>query len=295
MRVLVAEDETELAALLAEGLHNRGYAVDVANDGAQTERRLAVADYDLVILDRDLPEVDGDDICARLAERPDRPGVLMLTAFADVEDRVDGLRLGADDYLGKPFAFAELVARLEALARRSRRALPPVLRAGELELDCGRLCARRAGREGHDPPPASQARRSPGDPHGARCRLPGGDVTSLPVRIRLAAWYALAVLVAGGAILVGATLLATDGLRSYQTEVNERMANQVVARLMERPSERERAELLRMMPIDLEAIRREGPGFQPFARMHRAMRADAEAAAAAAEQRRGLPPARPPL
>jgi DNA-binding response OmpR family regulator len=146
MRVLVAEDETELAALLAEGLRNRGYAVDVADDGAEAERRLAVADYDLVVLDRDLPSVAGDDICARLAERPDRPGVLMLTAFADVEDRVEGLRLGADDYLGKPFAFPELVARLEALARRSRRALPPVLRAGELELDCGRLCARRAGR-----------------------------------------------------------------------------------------------------------------------------------------------------
>jgi signal transduction histidine kinase len=108
------------------------------------------------------------------------------------------------------------------------------------------------------------------------------------VRVRLAAWYALAVLVAGGAVLVGATLLATDGLRSYQAEVNDRMANQIVARLMERPSERERAELLRMMPVDLEAIRREGPGFQPYVRIHRAMRADAEAAAAAAEQRRVL-------
>ena len=108
------------------------------------------------------------------------------------------------------------------------------------------------------------------------------------MRVRLAAWYALAVLVAGGAILVGATLLATDGMRSYQAEVNERMASQVVARLMERPSERERAELLRMMPIDLEAIRREGPGFQRFRGIYQAMRADAEAAAAAAEQRRVL-------
>jgi signal transduction histidine kinase len=108
------------------------------------------------------------------------------------------------------------------------------------------------------------------------------------VRVRLAAWYALAVLVAGGAVLVGATLLATDGLRSYQAEVDDRMANQIVARLMERPSERERAELLRMMPVDLEAIRREAPGFQPYVRIHRAMRADAEAAAAAAEQRRVL-------
>jgi DNA-binding response OmpR family regulator len=147
MRVLVADDETQLADLVAEGLRGRGFAVDVAYDGAQAERSLAVTDYDLVVLDRDLPETHGDVVCARLAARPDRPGVLMLTAFADVEDRVEGLRLGADDYLPKPFAFPELVARLEALGRRGRRALPPVLRRGELELDTAQLIARRRDRE----------------------------------------------------------------------------------------------------------------------------------------------------
>lgn len=143
MRVLVAEDEAQLADLVAEGLRGRGFAVDVAYDGAQAEDRLAVTDYDLVVLDRDLPHTSGDLVCARLAQRPDRPGVLMLTAFADVEDRVEGLRLGADDYLPKPFAFPELVARLEALGRRGRHALPAVLRHGELELDAARLTARR--------------------------------------------------------------------------------------------------------------------------------------------------------
>jgi DNA-binding response OmpR family regulator len=147
MRVLVAEDETALADLVAEGLRGRGFAVDVAYDGAQAERRLALNEYDLVVLDRDLPQTPGDVVCANLVRRPDRPGVLMLTAFADVEDRVEGLRLGADDYLPKPFAFPELVARLEALGRRGRRALPPLLRRGELELDQARLVARRRGRE----------------------------------------------------------------------------------------------------------------------------------------------------
>jgi DNA-binding response OmpR family regulator len=143
MRVLVAEDETQLADLVAEGLRGRGFAVDVAYDGAEAERRLAVHDYDLVVLDRDLPRTSGDAVCARLAQRRERPGVLMLTAFADVEHRVEGLRLGADDYLPKPFAFSELVARLEALGRRGRHALPAILRRGELELDCARLVARR--------------------------------------------------------------------------------------------------------------------------------------------------------
>jgi DNA-binding response OmpR family regulator len=147
MRVLVAEDEAPLADLVAEGLRGRGFAVDVAYDGAQAERRLAVHDYDLLVLDRDLPHTHGDVVCARLAQRSRRPAVLMLTAFAEVEDRVEGLRLGADDYLPKPFAFAELVARLEALGRRGRHALPPTLRSGGLELDPARLAARRAGRD----------------------------------------------------------------------------------------------------------------------------------------------------
>src|SRR5919108_2148796 len=147
MRVLIAEDEAQLADLVAEGLRGRGFAVDVAYDGAQAEQRLAVHEYDLVVLDRDLPHTHGDAVCARLAQQPERPRVLMLTAFADVEDRVEGLRLGADDYLPKPFAFPELVARLEALTRRGRRALPPVLRCGDLELDQARLVARRRDHE----------------------------------------------------------------------------------------------------------------------------------------------------
>ena len=113
-------------------------------------------------------------------------------------------------------------------------------------------------------------------------------MTSLPVRIRLAAWYALAVLVAGGAILVGATLLATDGLRSYQDAVDERIANAVVERLIERPSEAERAALLEVMPVDLKALRNIGPAYQPYLRTQQTIRADAEAAAAAAERRRVL-------
>jgi DNA-binding response OmpR family regulator len=146
MRVLVAEDERQLADLVAEGLRGRGFAVDVAYDGAEAEQRLAVHEYDLVVLDRDLPRVPGDVVCARLAERDERPGVLMLTAFAEIEDRVEGLRLGADDYLPKPFAFPELVARLEALSRRGRHAHPAILRTSELELDCARLLARRDDR-----------------------------------------------------------------------------------------------------------------------------------------------------
>jgi signal transduction histidine kinase len=113
-------------------------------------------------------------------------------------------------------------------------------------------------------------------------------VRSLPVRIRLAAWYALAVLVAGGAILVGATLLATDGMRSYQDAVDERIANAVVERLIQHPPEAERAALLEVMPVDLKALRNVSPTYQPYLRTQQAIRADAEAGAAAAEQRRVL-------
>jgi DNA-binding response OmpR family regulator len=146
VRVLIAEDEAELAELVAEGLRGRGFAVDVVHDGVEAEQRLAVHEYDLLVLDRDLPRTSGDEVCARLAHRPERPGVLMLTAFADIEDRVAGLQLGADDYLPKPFAFPELVARLHALARRGRTAQAPVLRRGDLELDSATLTARRDGR-----------------------------------------------------------------------------------------------------------------------------------------------------
>ncbi|TDE00605.1 response regulator transcription factor [Jiangella asiatica] len=145
MRVLVVEDERLLADAIARGLRREGMAVDVGYDGAAALERLGVNDYDVVVLDRDLPGTHGDDVCRVLvAERHD-VRVLMLTAAADVVDRVEGLGLGADDYLGKPFAFAELVARLRALARRSRAASPPVLERDGLRLDPARHEVTRDG------------------------------------------------------------------------------------------------------------------------------------------------------
>jgi DNA-binding response OmpR family regulator len=146
MRILVVEDEQWLADAIATGLRREGMAVDVAYDGASGHERLGVNDYDVVVLDRDLPGVHGDEVCrdvvaARLGVR-----VLMLTAAVDVTDRVEGLGLGADDYLGKPFAFAELVARVRALGRRSRLAVPPVLEYDGLRLDPARRNVSRDGR-----------------------------------------------------------------------------------------------------------------------------------------------------
>ncbi len=146
MRVLVVEDHGILAATIGTGLRREGMAVDVVLDGAGALEHLAVTRYDVVVLDRDLPEVHGDDVCRQIVAS--RPGsrVLMLTAASTVRDRVDGLGLGADDYLPKPFDFAELVARVRALGRRSAAALPPVLECGELTLDPTRRAAFRAGR-----------------------------------------------------------------------------------------------------------------------------------------------------
>jgi DNA-binding response OmpR family regulator len=146
MRVLVVEDQQELAETVATGLRREGMAVDVAFDGAAALHRAAVHEYDVVVLDRDLPEVHGDRVCATLVERGSRARVLMLTASAGIEERVVGLSLGADDYLPKPFAFAELVARIRALGRRAQPALPPVLSSGDLRLDPARRVAQRAGR-----------------------------------------------------------------------------------------------------------------------------------------------------
>jgi DNA-binding response OmpR family regulator len=146
MRVLVVEDQQELAETVATGLRREGMAVDIAFDGAAAIRRAAVNEYDVVVLDRDLPGVHGDRVCQTLVERDVRARVLMLTASAGIEDRVVGLSLGADDYLPKPFAFAELVARIRALARRAQPALPPVMRSGDLTLDPGRRVADRGGR-----------------------------------------------------------------------------------------------------------------------------------------------------
>jgi DNA-binding response OmpR family regulator len=135
MRVLVAEDEPVLAAFIAEGLRQQAMAVDIAEDGLIAVAKLAADEYDVVVLDRDLPGRHGDDVCRELVASGIRARILMLTAMGDVRERVAGLRLGADDYLAKPFDFDELVARVDALARRARPAVPPVLRHGDIEMD----------------------------------------------------------------------------------------------------------------------------------------------------------------
>jgi DNA-binding response OmpR family regulator len=146
MRVLVTEDDEVLAMALAAGLRREGMAIDVALDGDAALERVAVSRYDVVVLDRDLPGVHGDDVCRALTAGRAESRVLMLTAARSVRDRVEGLDLGADDYLPKPFDFAELVARIRALARRSAAALPPTLTRGDLSLDPARRVAVRAGR-----------------------------------------------------------------------------------------------------------------------------------------------------
>ncbi|UGQ09132.1 response regulator transcription factor [Yinghuangia sp. ASG 101] len=146
MRVLVVEDHHDLAETLAAGLRREGMAVDVVWDGTTALERALVHPYAVVILDRDLPGLHGDQVCRSLLAGGGTARVLMLTAAATIEDRVDGLTVGADDYLAKPFAFAELVARVRALARRSQPAVPPVLVRGELRVDSARRVADRAGR-----------------------------------------------------------------------------------------------------------------------------------------------------
>jgi DNA-binding response OmpR family regulator len=150
MRVLVVEDHRELAETVATGLRREGMAVDIALDGSVALRQAAVHGYDVIVLDRDLPGVHGDRVCEQLVEQGGREGgwarILMLTASGGIEDRVIGLGLGADDYLPKPFAFAELVARVRALARRAQPALPPVMTSGDLRLDPAQRVAHRAGR-----------------------------------------------------------------------------------------------------------------------------------------------------
>jgi DNA-binding response OmpR family regulator len=135
MRVLVVEDERLLADAIAAGLRRHAMAVDVVYDGAAALERTTVNDYDVVVLDRDLPAVPGDEVCTTLSESGGETRILMLTAATAVADRVTGLGLGADDYLLKPFAFAELVARVQALARRARPAVPPVLERSGIRLD----------------------------------------------------------------------------------------------------------------------------------------------------------------
>ena len=146
MRVLVVEDHAKLALAIAAVLRREGMATDIAFDGNDALAKTAVCRYDVIVLDRDLPGRHGDDVCQTLIAGGTDSRVLMLTASATIEDRVEGLGLGADDYLPKPFNIAELVARIRALARRSRPALPPVLVHGDLRLDSARHLATRGGR-----------------------------------------------------------------------------------------------------------------------------------------------------
>src|SRR5919106_329846 len=146
MRILIIEDERRLADAVARGLRHRAIAVDVAYEGESALRKADLVDYDVVILDRDLPGVHGDEVCRVLRREESGPAVLMLTAAVELDEIVDGLALGADDYLAKPFAFEELAARVQALGRRPRRTLPPVLTSGDLELDPARHEVRRRGK-----------------------------------------------------------------------------------------------------------------------------------------------------
>jgi DNA-binding response OmpR family regulator len=144
MRVLVVEDHVLLADRIGEGLRDAGFAVDVVYDGAAALDSAAGTDYDVVVLDRDLPTTHGDRVCRRLVRDGSPSRILMLTAATDVEDRVDGLELGADDYLGKPFAFQELIARIRVLGRRGPGS-PAVIRRGNLVVDRARHRVTRAG------------------------------------------------------------------------------------------------------------------------------------------------------
>jgi DNA-binding response OmpR family regulator len=147
VRVLLVEDERTLAGTVERGLRREGMAVDVAFDGADAMEKAAVNQYDVVVLDRDLPIVHGDDVCRSLVAEGSSSRILMLTASGEIAARVEGLSLGADDYLPKPFAFAELVARIRALHRRASSPPRPVLVHGDIELDRGRRTATRRGRD----------------------------------------------------------------------------------------------------------------------------------------------------
>lgn len=147
MRLLLVEDDTRMAATAAQFLRNAGFAVDVAPDGASALREAALNPYDAVVLDLGLPDLDGVEVCRRLRAARVSARILMATARDTVEDRIAGLDIGADDYIVKPYALGELVARLRALLRRPAESLPAVLRAGDLTLDTATRVARRGARE----------------------------------------------------------------------------------------------------------------------------------------------------
>ncbi|MZE73078.1 response regulator [Streptomyces sp. SID5789] len=144
--MLIAEDERMLADAVAEGLREEAFAVDVVHDGDSALERLSVNDYDVLLLDRDLPVVHGDEVCRAVVESGGRTRILMVTAASDVPSRIEGLAIGADDYLTKPFAFEELVARVHALARRSQPAGPPTYERAGLRVETAR---REVYRDGH--------------------------------------------------------------------------------------------------------------------------------------------------
>jgi DNA-binding response OmpR family regulator len=145
VRVLIAEDERRLADAIARGLRREGMAVDTAPDGTDALVKARVIRYDVLVLDRDLPGVHGDEVCRAVRDERPETGILMLTAAGTLDDVVEGLSIGADDYLPKPFRFAELVARIRALGRRSLPSRPPVLTHRDIELDPGRRTVSRAG------------------------------------------------------------------------------------------------------------------------------------------------------
>lgn len=147
MRLLVVEDELSLAATLARGLRREGIAVDVAHDGEEALDKAGINHYDVILLDRDLPRVHGDEVCRSLVSDATTARILMLTAAGEIDERVEGLSIGADDYLPKPFAFPELLARVQALGRRAPTVTPPVLEWADVVVDRGRRRALRGGSE----------------------------------------------------------------------------------------------------------------------------------------------------
>jgi DNA-binding response OmpR family regulator len=147
MRVLIAEDETRLADAMARGLRREGMAVDIAGDGEDALEKCRMVGYDVIVLDRGLPVVHGDEVCVAVRHDSPQTRIIMVTAAGELEDLVQGLALGADDYLAKPFRFAELVARIRALARRVAPSRPPVLTHGDVELDPARRSVTRSGHE----------------------------------------------------------------------------------------------------------------------------------------------------
>ena len=147
MRVLLVEDEERLASTIARGLRRVGMAVDIALDGKVALTKAATNSYDVIVLDRNLPVIHGDEVCRTLGERRYTARILMLTAAGSIEDRVAGLNLGADDYLPKPFALAELIARIRALGRRAVTPIPAILIVGDVSLDPAPRVAERGGRD----------------------------------------------------------------------------------------------------------------------------------------------------